>query len=636
MLIFLVGCTTENNDTPDDNSTSNGGFTQGDIYMIRGEYEEALEFFDETLKDNPENSEAWNNRGLALFFLERYDKALEDFYKAFELDQDDTTPLMNIAHIHWKQDRYDEAIKSFDKALEVNPGEAEAWYYIGSILEFDLHDNEDALRAYNKAIDIYPDYEDSWGRKSQVLNSLGRYDEALDAIEYTIQLNPNDWLIWNRRANILNRLNRSEEALDSIDKALEIDSRIGIIWLEKTNILMKLGRYDEALESCEKALEWNTSSLNVEFKGEAVYWSAVYGKIGELLLISKNYSDAVFNFDKALEYNPNDEIVYREMALANLSEIKREEDFRQLNESLPFKTNNKLDTYEISVAPYVSNTSTFFAFGTTGSTALPGYSFAPHNEGKAFGTRRFNLYNLDETIYFYNQARGVNHHNKMNVSYLGELIGPTGDVVYYWSETFNISTEDPNLAYWHWMNISSNALTGMYTVRIRSYDLTGEKSETDNEDFYVIENVSTVNSKTPLLDSSLPETNGKLFATKPNIAKSVTGDRNYELQLDNPFQKGDTAYFYIEAYRVSWVNGVNIMVMGEVIDPIGNVVDYWEKPIIKYTDSPTGYLKNWKQAHWHDFHIPSNASEGKYLVRIGIFDNYVDYSQTTGNYFYVE
>ena len=47
----------------------------------QGLYDEAIEIYDRVLAMNPENTHAWNNRGVALFSANRSEESLECFHR---------------------------------------------------------------------------------------------------------------------------------------------------------------------------------------------------------------------------------------------------------------------------------------------------------------------------------------------------------------------------------------------------------------------------------------------------------------------------------------------------------------------------------------------------------------------------
>jgi len=57
----------------------------------KGNYEEALSFFEQALLLNQNDPELWNYKGVALRSMGRYDEALECFNRSLEIDPRDKT-----------------------------------------------------------------------------------------------------------------------------------------------------------------------------------------------------------------------------------------------------------------------------------------------------------------------------------------------------------------------------------------------------------------------------------------------------------------------------------------------------------------------------------------------------------------
>ncbi|MEM1172728.1 MAG: tetratricopeptide repeat protein, partial [Cyanobacteria bacterium P01_H01_bin.35] len=117
--------------------------------------EEAILACDEALEIEPNNYEAWNNKGIALENLERYEQA----------------------------------IAAYEKALEIKPDYHYAWNNKGIALE-NLERYEQAIAAYEKALEIKPDYHYAWDNKGDALRNLERYEQAIYAYEKALEIKP--------------------------------------------------------------------------------------------------------------------------------------------------------------------------------------------------------------------------------------------------------------------------------------------------------------------------------------------------------------------------------------------------------------------------------------------------------------
>ncbi len=78
---------------------------------VGGSYADAISYFNQAIKAEPNSSELYYNRGLSFIHLENYDEALQDLSKAIELN-----PRFNEAH--YSRGLIYEYLHDFDKAKE--------------------------------------------------------------------------------------------------------------------------------------------------------------------------------------------------------------------------------------------------------------------------------------------------------------------------------------------------------------------------------------------------------------------------------------------------------------------------------------------------------------------------------------
>lgn len=143
----------------------------GDALDNLGHHEMALEYYDKALKIDPRNSNIWNNRGLALDNLGRYEEALECYNKALKIKPNDDRVLYNKAIALRKLRRYKEALKCYDKALEINPNDADIWNNKGVVFN-ELKQYKKAIECFNKALKIDPNHEKARKNKKATMEKL--------------------------------------------------------------------------------------------------------------------------------------------------------------------------------------------------------------------------------------------------------------------------------------------------------------------------------------------------------------------------------------------------------------------------------------------------------------------------------
>lgn len=96
-------------------------------YMELGNYKEAVETYNRLLILNPNDSGAYNNRGVAYGFLQDYNLAIQDFNKAIELEPTFVSAYNNRGSTYGILQDYDRAIQDYDNAIQLDPSFAIAY-----------------------------------------------------------------------------------------------------------------------------------------------------------------------------------------------------------------------------------------------------------------------------------------------------------------------------------------------------------------------------------------------------------------------------------------------------------------------------------------------------------------------------
>lgn len=84
-------------------------------------YQETVQIYNKTLKTNPQDTTAWNNKGATLISIKEYQEAIECFDKALKIDPKDAAALHNKGISLEKLGKQQEAIKYYDQALAQDP-----------------------------------------------------------------------------------------------------------------------------------------------------------------------------------------------------------------------------------------------------------------------------------------------------------------------------------------------------------------------------------------------------------------------------------------------------------------------------------------------------------------------------------
>jgi Tfp pilus assembly protein PilF len=132
-------------------------FRQGISSMYQGDYETALERFDEALALNPNSARAHNLRGVAFFRLRDFKNAEEEFRKATALDASYAEAYNNLGSVLFARQQFDKAADMFKKALSLSPDSVSALYSLGTLLLLQGK-SEEGMSYLSRGIERDPEF----------------------------------------------------------------------------------------------------------------------------------------------------------------------------------------------------------------------------------------------------------------------------------------------------------------------------------------------------------------------------------------------------------------------------------------------------------------------------------------------
>ena len=137
-----------------------------------GNFERAIEYFQEAIRIDPNFAFAWDNIGISYRRLNQYDKAIEAYTKSLELDPYGMMPLQNIAIAYQYKKEFKKAIDAFEKLGKIHPGNPEVFYGIAHIYAYDLEESEKALDYICKAYLIYVEQNSPYRSDAEQMISI--------------------------------------------------------------------------------------------------------------------------------------------------------------------------------------------------------------------------------------------------------------------------------------------------------------------------------------------------------------------------------------------------------------------------------------------------------------------------------
>ncbi|HEY9301549.1 MAG TPA: tetratricopeptide repeat protein [Phormidium sp.] len=242
--------------------------------------EKAEKKYQEVLRWQPDNADAWLHLGTLYYMREQYQDALLLLLKSIEID-----PLKGIRHynlgvvLEAVGDRV-QAIRAYQEAIQLDSENIQAYNNLGNILA-EAGEIEQAESVYRQAIIANPEHFGGYLNLGNILMLRQQIDEAIAVYETALMLQP-------RHPDILNNLGLAFEAKN--DKA-QAYSYLGYASYRQK-------KYEVAISYFQKFLEIQTGDV------------AFYIALADCYQLTNQYDEALKIYEDSISLYPRDEEIY--------------------------------------------------------------------------------------------------------------------------------------------------------------------------------------------------------------------------------------------------------------------------------------------------------------------------------------
>ena len=204
---------------------------RGRLFLKKGQLEEALTSFEEVLKAEPENAEAYFQMATTLHLGNNPEATERIALRASELDPDSAGSLHVLALARHSLKKNEEAISDLQRAARKHDVFARVYFDLGNIYraQGDLQKSREALTRYSELQKQAQTEKNRQQRIVQLVNqgetSLhnGEIEKAVDAFTRALESDPREWNSRLFLAKIFLSSGRPDMASLHLTKLLEID-----------------------------------------------------------------------------------------------------------------------------------------------------------------------------------------------------------------------------------------------------------------------------------------------------------------------------------------------------------------------------------------------------------------------------
>lgn len=170
-------------------------YNRGNAYKDKGQFDRAIQDYDEAIRLDPEYANSFNNRGYAYNAKRQHDRAIMDFNEAIRLNPKLVNAFIDRGYSYGSNGQYERAIQDFDEAIRLDPKNKTAFNNRGYVYAAKGQYRR-AIQDYDEAIKLDPKlaiaflnrgHASFYGlRFASAVTDLERYNEVDPSEAYTV------------------------------------------------------------------------------------------------------------------------------------------------------------------------------------------------------------------------------------------------------------------------------------------------------------------------------------------------------------------------------------------------------------------------------------------------------------------
>ncbi len=193
----------------------------GDIYEIRGDYDEAARNYANAKTINPGNFKAVYKLGLMYHLLNRVRDAISEYLAALAINPSNFQANLNIATAYLQIDEPQMALPYAEAAVELKPNDPNAYVNLGTVYAA-LGEHHLAIEQYQAALELGRLKPEIAMNMAGSLIKIGKYQRAINVLKTVLKLRP-DGVVHERLGYAYFKLAQYDPSLEHYRTALDYD-----------------------------------------------------------------------------------------------------------------------------------------------------------------------------------------------------------------------------------------------------------------------------------------------------------------------------------------------------------------------------------------------------------------------------
>jgi len=286
-----------------DPDNANAFINRGNARTDKGAFDIAIADFDKAISLVPDSELAYNDRCFARLKQGDFDAAIVDCDKAIALDPGDPFPYNNRGFAFASQGKFDKALSDYDKSIALNAENNFAYQNRGDA-RIKTGNWDGAIADYEKCISFNARSAEAYNGLGLARYHKGELDQALADFNTSIAINDKNDLVYSNRGYLRNRKGDRFGAMADFDKAIALNPKSAEAYNGRGLTRYFQKEFDQAIADFDRAIALNPAA-------------PVYLNRGSARNEISDYDGAIADYDKAISLDPNSAETYNSRGIAH-------------------------------------------------------------------------------------------------------------------------------------------------------------------------------------------------------------------------------------------------------------------------------------------------------------------------------
>ena len=249
---------------------SNSFLEDGISYLDNGEYGKALFCFEELIRLDPADREAYRLRGNVFIAVGDYDRAIENYDKAIELganalemNRGDAEAYSSRGVAYHHKGAYVSAISDYTKSIDL----FQTHIVFDMPQEDSLEFESDEARQRSRNLRSHFSYRIAvaYSSRGNSYKTIGDLDKAVEDYSMAIELNPESSVNYSNRGGAFIHKAVYSSAMEDLNRAVVLDPENVEAYIARGHIFTETREYAKAADDFRKANELNSDYVTNYF-----------------------------------------------------------------------------------------------------------------------------------------------------------------------------------------------------------------------------------------------------------------------------------------------------------------------------------------------------------------------------------